>query len=73
MFSGWKVSKDSCFGVTYRAEKTEHTRRKGFSETATVFCTCQQVHLLRAVDVLKGETFRRAHYLPATPLPIPQR
>ncbi|KZS20875.1 Uncharacterized protein APZ42_012312 [Daphnia magna] len=58
-----KVEKDTCGGAAYKAAKSGAIGRKGLSETGGVFCTCRHGYLLRAVDMLKGETYRHVHYL----------
>lgn len=58
-----KVTKDTCGGATYKAGKSDALGRKGLSETGVVFCTCRHGYLLRAVDMVKGETYRHVPYL----------
>ncbi|KAK4012315.1 hypothetical protein OUZ56_021415 [Daphnia magna] len=58
-----KAKKDTCGGAAYKAAKSGAIGRKGLSETGGVFCTCRHGYLLRAVDMLKGETYRHVHYL----------
>lgn len=55
--------KDTCGRAAYKAGKSDAIGRKGLSETGGVFCTCRHGYLLRAVDMLKGETYRHVHYL----------
>lgn len=58
-----KISKDTCGGATYKAGKSDALGRQSLSETGVVFCTCRHGYLLRAVNMLKGETYRHVHYL----------
>jgi hypothetical protein len=58
-----KVTKDTCGGATYKAGKSDALAIKELSETGFVFCTCRHGYLLRAVDMVKGDTYRHFNYL----------
>ncbi len=57
------AAKDTCGGASHKAGRADSNGRKGLSETGVVFSTCPHGYLIRAVDMVKGETYRHVHYL----------